>query len=247
MMEPGLGPRPTLMPGGGFRAWLAACLPVLTVTFGLQMLRALLPVPLFGLRHLLEWDPAHVVVLAGVALPLAVLFWAVYRLRRTGHVLALSAGGVGLLRLAMQMWQGDTLADWCLSLAGMALAGIFLFAYSRHTLTKDVGAPVHVGLALLLALYLDAVVFGAFGTWAPFWRQGEVALAVVAVLVAVQLLALVAAPRLPRMSEAEGVSVPGGTWRGHALLMVALGALLFLQLQLLCPLLLLCLLLLRRM
>ena len=62
------------------------------------------------------------------------------------------------------------------------------------------------------------------------------ALAVVAGLVAAQLLALVAAHplpplQLPRNSGAEGISVPGDTWRGQALLMVALGAFLFLQLQ----------------
>ena len=215
----------------GPHVWLAVGLPALTVTFGVQMLRAFIPMTLFDAGRRLQGDPTLIGILVITILAAAIIFWALHRLRHTRYPLMVSAGGVALLRLAVQAWEGDLLVDWYLSLVGIVLLVAFLSAYMGFVPGKGPRASAHLGLAFLLGLYVDTIVTAAFGTWPLFWRESAVAMTVIAVLVAVQLAGLTVAVRSWSSGQAEPVSGRGSITMGHLLLLLAAGAFLFLQIQ----------------
>ncbi len=108
--------------------WVALGLPALTALLGMQMLRPLLPLLVFVLRDRIGWSAIQLGELALAIFLTGFLAAILRRLLGPGRLQALTAGGVSLLRLAIQLWTGDPLGDLYLAIAGTVLFVLFLLA-----------------------------------------------------------------------------------------------------------------------
>ena len=200
------------------------------MAFGLQTLRALLSLFVYVLRDRLGWDPLHVGILALVIFGSGFMAGPVRRTLGTARTVAVSAGGLGLLRLTEQAWQGDPLVDLFLAIASILFFIQFLFAFLDLSCSQGADKPALYGLGFLLGVSLDTLVVGAFGTWEVFWREDAGSTAVVAVLVAAQLACLTLTLRPANLPLGDRTSSVLSGWR-HVVPWLAIGPLIFLEVQ----------------
>jgi len=95
-------------------------LPALTVTFGLQLLRLMIPTVMSVYRDRLGAPLVSLGLFAFGVFLLGLLAAPVARLLGPGRALALAAGGVALVRLVLQLVP-DALARWLLAPVGVVL------------------------------------------------------------------------------------------------------------------------------
>jgi endonuclease/exonuclease/phosphatase family metal-dependent hydrolase len=177
-------------------------LPALTVTFGLQLLRLMIPTVMSVYRDRLGAPLVNLALFAFGAFLLGFLAAPVARLLGTGRALALAAGGVAVVRLVVQVVP-DALVRWLL-----APVGVVLFLWFVPIWLVRAGRPGRAGgfgVALLLGLALDTALKGLFGTWDYAWSLRPVPIALAAVLAAAALWALV---RLPPPAAPVHVAAP---------------------------------------
>lgn len=205
-------------------AWIELGLPALTVLLGMQTLRALLPLIVFLLRDRIGWDLLQLAALACGVFLTGFLTASLRQLFGPRHLLLLTAGGLALTRLAMQLWTGDPLYDLYLAIAGTVLFVLFLPAYLGCVRAGGVSATGRFALGLLLGLALDSAIHGAFGTYDVHWQTGLGPLILVVLLVLIQWALLAAfAAGTPEPTSSDGPFLPTLTW-------LAIGPFLFLQL-----------------
>src|SRR6266508_4572553 len=203
-------------------------LPALTVTFGLQLLRLMIPTVMSVYRDRLGAPLVSLALFAFGVFLLGLLAAPVARLLGRGRALALAAGGVALVRLVLQLVP-DALARWLLAPVGVVLflwfVPLWLIRPGRR------GRHGGFGVAVLLGLALDTALHGLFGTWDYAWslRPAPIALAVALAAAALWALArlppaTVPAPRTPSPvalamagSQAAGAPVEGDGVDGRAL------------------------------
>jgi endonuclease/exonuclease/phosphatase family metal-dependent hydrolase len=195
-------------------------LPALTVTFGLQLLRLMVPTVMSVYRDRLGAPLVSLALFAFGVFLLGFLAAPVVRLLGAGRALVLAAGGVAVVRLVLQVVP-DALARWLLAPVGVVLflwfVPIWLVRPGRH------GRWGGFGVALLLGLAFDTALKGLFGTWDYAWSLRPAPIALAAVLAAAALWALARlpppaapAPRTPSPvalamagSQAPGAPVAG--------------------------------------
>ncbi len=168
-------------------SWADLVVPVLSVVFGMQVLRTLLPLLVYVLRDRMGWTAAQLGLLALVVFATAFLAAPLWRVLGVRGSLLGTAGGLGLLRLVMQLWRGDPLITFGLAVAATVLFVLFLPTYLLSVLPRGPRATARYGVAVLLGFAVDTAVHGALLTWDLVWRDGLWAIGLVAVLVAVQL------------------------------------------------------------
>ncbi len=191
-------------------------LTALVVLFGVESLRALMPLGIFVLRDRFGWH-AGAVGLAMLAV-LAGAFMASAMARAAGRrVLWVTAGGLGLARLALQIWSGEPLVDLAL-----AATATILFLWALPALASRGGSTFALGW--LIGVAADTALLGSYATWDVTWHAGVASLATTLVLAGL-LGWLVASASRP--AEAEP-GRPAPTAAGWA--WVAVGPLLFLEL-----------------
>ncbi|HEX8927274.1 MAG TPA: hypothetical protein VGA45_00035, partial [Actinomycetota bacterium] len=177
-------------------------LPVLEVTFGLQLLRLMIPTVMSVYRDRLGAPLVSLALFAFVAFLLGFLAAPVARLLGLGRALTLAAGGVTLVRLVLQLVP-DALFRWLLAPVGVVLLLWFVPLWLvRPGRREDRGG---FGVALLLGLALDTALHGLFGTWDYAWSLRPVPIALAALLAAAALWALV---RLPPAAPARRTPLP---------------------------------------
>lgn len=201
-------------------AWVELGLPALTLLLGMQTLRALLPLLVFVLRDRIGWSAIQLGELAFAIFLTGFLPAVLRRLMGLRRLLILTAGGLGLLRLAMQLWSGDPLIDLYLAIPATVLFILFLPAYLGWV--REGGAE-RFALGLLLGLTLDAALHGAFGTYDVSWQTGLGSALLTLLLVLVQWGLLVTGLQ----SAAEPPTTDGPFW--PTLVWLAIGPFLFLQ------------------
>lgn len=170
---------------------LETILPALTISFGLQILRTLWPYLRYLLHDRLNVSPVQA-GLIGLAILAVPFLWA-WLERRLGvrRLLLVSAGGLGVARLGMQLWSGDPVGDFILAVIGAICFGFFLptyFAVAR-SLDPSEGPPRYAG-SILLGLALDLALHGLFLSYDPIWQSGLIPLLITLSLVAAQGVAL---------------------------------------------------------
>ena len=195
-------------------------LPALTVLFGLQTLRVFVPALLYTYGALPGVGPVDMGLYAFGTFSVAFLAAALRRLLRPRAALAITAGGVALLRLAIQLSPSPWL-NLALATAGTSSFLLFLVVYLGHV--RQAGADGQYAPALLLGLALDTGLHGVLGTYDLSWRPGPGPALLVLALVLVQLALLV---RALREGEARRPSDAGFL---ASLPFLALGPFLFLQ------------------
>src|SRR6266511_2642052 len=203
-------------------------LPALTVTFGLQLLRLMIPTVMSVYRDRLGAPLVSLALFAFGVFVLGLLAAPVARLLGRGRALVLAAGGVALVRLVLQLVP-DALARWLLAPVGVVLflwfVPLWLIRPGRR------GRHGGFGVAVLLGLALDTALLGLFGTWDYAWSLRPAPIALAAALAAAALWALarlppaaIPAPRTPSPvalamagSQAAGAPVEGDGVDGRAL------------------------------
>ena len=182
------------------QTFLELTLPTLTVAFGLQTLRLFLPLIVnhYGVR------PG--VTSIGMGLYAFAVFLSVFltaavrRLLGPKLMLALTAGGLGILRLAMQ-FSPTAAMSLNLATAGTVLFIFFLPVYLARARADGSQGTGKYALAILLGLTLDTAIHGICGTYDLIWQRSAGAIATALVLVAAQLAALARALRTSETHE----------------------------------------------
>jgi len=169
-------------------------LSAITVTFGLQLWRALVPLLVAVLHNRFGWGAAAV---GTVAFAVLLTGFLAGRLRRwrlgPRKALAMTVAGTGLLRLAMQLWTGDPAVE-----LGLALAGSLLFILALPCLVSDrTGNAGHFAAGALLGLALDLSLHGFWHTYDLGWQGKPGPFLVTAVLFLTQVTLLARETRQP--------------------------------------------------
>ena len=214
----------------GRPSWVYLGLTTFTVALGMQLVRAMLALELWVLRDRMHWDAELIGALSLAIFATAFLTAPLRRLLGTRTTLLVTVGGLGMLRLIMQIWTGDPLVDLALAISGVVLFVLYLSTCLGYVLGEGATATRIFALGLLLGLSVDLVLHGAFGTYDISWDDRVGALIVVLVLTTLQWALLAGLLTLPkdRQKEAQSVEASEGPWR-YVLPWLALGPFLFLQ------------------
>ena len=131
----------------------------LTTLFGIETIRILLSLLIYVLRDRFCFNAIQIGVISLGLFALSFLAAILSRMVGARRLLAVSAGGVGLLRLAMQWWSGDPVVDLDLAFAITFLFTLFwpallgLLHQYNGRLFGDVGLGLLAGLAFDVALH----------------------------------------------------------------------------------------------
>jgi len=216
-------PSPAL--SDGLRPAAELGLTALAILFGLQALRVVLPGMVWVLFDARGWSEA---LAAAATVPLfltPLLAGGLERLVGRHRLLLAVAGGLGLLRLLMQVWADSPAVSLGLAMGCLGLFFLFVPVSARGTGTPGRSGAGRFALGLLLGLTLDTALHGAFRTWDLAWQSGALPLVLTLLPVAAQW-ALIAVLALGR-GERDGID---GRESASAAAFVALGPFLFLQL-----------------
>lgn len=168
-------------------SWADLVVPALSVMFGMQVLRTLLPLLVYVLRDRVGWTAVQLGLLALVVFATAFLAAPLWRVVGVRGSLLATAGGLSLLRLAMQLWRGDPLITFGLAVAGTVLFVLFLPTYLLSVLPRGPQATARYGVAVLLGFAVDTALHGVLLTWDLVWRDGMWTIGLVVLLVVVQI------------------------------------------------------------
>jgi endonuclease/exonuclease/phosphatase family metal-dependent hydrolase len=211
-------------------ALVGLALPAAVVALGLELLRLEFATAWAVYRERLDGSLQGLATIEVGILALAFLAPLVCWALGPGRALAATAGGVAVVRLAVQLVP-DPFARLLLVLLGVVLLVWFVPVY----LSAVGGTPTgrQFGPALLAGLTLDTTLHGAWGTWDHAWVVNAATVALTATLAAVVLVALA---RLAAVDGSAEASVPevdpaaaNDRRAGAALPLGGLGAALFLE------------------
>ena len=202
-------------------------LPALTVLFGLQVLRMLVP----SLTWLLgDRFGLGAMELGAVSLLIFIMPFSASGLRRllnSRRLIIITAGGLGLLRLFMQVGWGEPFINLILAMAGTICFILFIPVYLDDVRVRGHSAPGLFALGLLIGVTLDTTLHGAFSTYDTVWQPDLPALLLTVALVLIQWLLLF-------MKGTNAIdfttSKTDGSLTPKSLAWLAIGPFLFLQL-----------------
>lgn len=195
-------------------------LPALSVLFGLQLLRVMIPQITWVLG---DRFGQGAVILGPIALVIfSFSFFSGFLKRVTGsyNLVVFSSVGLGLARLLVQVQWSEPLINLIISAIGTILFGIFLAVFIdkiRFRGSESIGKLV---MGLLLGFVLDTALHGIFGTYDFVWHSDFIALLITIVLVLLHWLTVAAFSR----HEVPETGAGGSTWTW-----LAFGPFLFLQ------------------
>jgi endonuclease/exonuclease/phosphatase family metal-dependent hydrolase len=164
-------------------------LPALTVLAGLQLLRLMVTTVVSVYRDRLGASLTSLALFAFVAVGLGFLAAPAARLLGRGRALVVSAAGVALVRLVVQLVP-DAVARWLLAPLGVVL---FLWFVPLWLVRDGRG----FGLALLVGLAADTALAGLGGGWGYTWSITPWTVAVAVALAGAALAALASLPDPP--------------------------------------------------
>jgi len=195
-------------------------LPALSVLFGLQLLRIMIPqiTWILGDRFGLS-----AVILGPIALAIfSFSFFAGFLKRITGsyQLILYTASGLGLSRLIVQVQWSEPLINLLISAVGTILFGIFLAAYIDHIRSEGSKSISSLVTGLLTGFILDTAFHGIFETYDLMWQSDFTILLITIILILSHWLTITALPR----HEVPDSRTGGTTWPW-----LAFGPFLFLQ------------------
>ena len=197
----------------------------LTVLFGLQVLRVSLSGLTWTIGDRLNLSAVHLGAIALLIFSAAFLAGVIRRRLGEQRAIFITAGGVGLLRLAMQLWWGAPVVSVVLAMAATVMFVLclpLLLERARHN-SATIG---YFAIGLLSGLILDTALHGASGTYDIAWRQSLPLIIITLTLVLGQWLFLACGATAERQS---GSKIAGGS-RLRSWAWLAVGPFLFLQL-----------------
>jgi endonuclease/exonuclease/phosphatase family metal-dependent hydrolase len=222
-----------------FTEWLGArplltelTLTAVTVLFGMQVLRVLIPGMFWTLNARIGWGAIELGII-GFAIFLLGGFLAgpLGRIAGNRRLILITAVGLGIMRLFMQFWWGEPFFNLGLAIIGTILFFIFLPACFEDARLRGSPAISHYALGLLGGLALDVAINGAFGTYDTVWQVEPLPVLLTLLLVIIQLVLFLGitpktkpTPAKSRTIKSSGISMARSfTW-------LAIGPFLFLEL-----------------
>ncbi len=205
--------------------WAELGLIALTVLFGIQTLRVFVPGLFWVLNSRMGWGAVEVGIVGFLVFLTAFLAGPLRRLAGDWRLIVITAGGLGVLRLIMQVWWGEPIFNLVLAMVGTALFAIFLPAYIGNARLRGGPAISRFALGLLVGLILDTAIHGAFGTYDIAWQVDLLPILLTLLLVVVQCMTLANFASTTRAN-----AVPGEVSRSKSWTWLAIGPFLFLQL-----------------
>ncbi len=222
-----------------FTEWLAArplltelTLTAITVLFGMQVLRVLIPGMFWTLGSRMSLGAIQL-GLIGLAIFLIGGFLAgpLGRLAGNRRLIVITAVGLGVMRLFMQVWWGEPLFNLSLAVVGTILFFIFLPACFEDARLRGGPAISHYALGLLGGLALDIAINGAFGTYDTVWQIEPLPVLLTLILVIIQLVLLLGiTPTTKPISTKSRTSKGNGISMARSFTWLAIGPFLFLEL-----------------
>ncbi len=204
-------------------------LTALTVLFGMQMLRVLVPGMFWILSDRMGWSTIELGAIGLLIFLTAFLAGPLSRLSGNRRLIVITAGGLGLTKLFMQVWWGEPLFNLSLAIIGTILFVIFLPARLENARLKDGPAIPYFALGLLGGLALDTAINGAFSTYDTVWQVEPLPVLLTLLLVLMQL-ALLAGIMLTSKGSAAASTGTAGIPIPRSLTWAAIGPFLFLEL-----------------
>jgi len=221
-----------------FAGWLAERhlltelgLLALTALFGIQMLRVLVPGLVWVLGDRIGLGTIQVEAIALLIFLTAFLAEPLRRLLGNRSIIIAAAGGLGLLRLSMQIWWSEPLVNLILAMVGTMFFMLFLPSYLREVQLHGRFSSGHLALGLLAGLLLDTALHGTFGTYDISWQVDLLPVLLTLFLVLIQWIILtnMALARNVGVAETPVSTVDRGPVM-KSLTWLAIGPFLFLQL-----------------
>ena len=222
-----------------FTEWLAArplltelTLTAITVLFGMQVLRVLIPGMFWTLGSRMSLGAIQL-GLIGLAIFLIGGFLAgpLGRLVGNRRLIVITAVGLGIMRLFMQVWWGEPLFNLSLAVVGTILFFIFLPACFEDARLRGGPAISHYALGLLGGLALDIAINGAFGTYDTVWQVEPLPALLTLMLVIIQLVLLLGiTPTTKPISTKSRTSRRNEISMARSFTWLAIGPFLFLEL-----------------
>jgi endonuclease/exonuclease/phosphatase family metal-dependent hydrolase len=222
-----------------FTEWLAArplltelTLTAITVLFGMQVLRVLIPGMFWTLASRTSLDTIQL-GLIGLAIFVIGGFLAgpLGRLAGNRRLILITAVGLGMMRLFMQVWWGEPFFNLSLAIIGTILFFIFLPACFEEAKLRGGSAISRFALGLLGGVALDIAINGAFGTYDTVWQIEPLPLLLTLLLVIIQLLLFLGiAPRTRAISTKSHTIKSSGVSLARSFTWLAIGPFLFLEL-----------------
>lgn len=196
----------------------------LTVVFGLQMIRVLIPLIGYYLRDTLGMDPLTLAPIILGVFALSFLAAPLRRLLGLRTALIITAGGTTLFRFLQQL-TFDSGLDLVLAAAGVALFAMFIpIALEISRPQGEVGTGFF-GLALLLGLTADTALHTTTWTVDLAWHRGLPATILVFILFVAAIVLLWSS-----IKQGESRPEPPDSWGWPRILaLAAFGPWLFLQ------------------
>lgn len=185
--------------------WAAIGLPALTMLFGIQILRALFPLLLYVLGDRIGWTAIGIGALALLVFTLSFLAELFRRLLGSRVLLIVSAAGVAIVRLALQVWPDAPLAYLILSIIGAVCFVLFFPVYLAALRPCPPAEMVRFGYGLQLGLLLTVLFNGLYNTYEFNWQPGmaNALIALALILLQVGCLAGVLSQRPPTPQDAR--------------------------------------------
>ncbi|MBM4445877.1 MAG: hypothetical protein FJ023_00760 [Chloroflexi bacterium] len=221
-----------------FADWLAArplltelTITAVTVLFGMQVLRVLVPGMFWILSDRMGWGTIELGTIGLLIFLTGFLAGPLNQLAGNRRLLVITAAGLGILRLFMQPWWGEPLFNLILAIAGTILFVIFLPTCFEYARLKGGSAISRYALGLLGGLALDVAINGTFGTYDTVWQVEPLPLLLTVLLVIIQLVLLVGVTdTIKASSTASGRTKSGKTYTARPFTWLAIGPFLFLEL-----------------
>jgi endonuclease/exonuclease/phosphatase family metal-dependent hydrolase len=221
-----------------FIEWLAArplltelTLTAITVLFGMQVLRALIP----GIYWILGSRMGLGLVqlgLVGFAIFLTgflsgPLSWLVGNRR----LIIISVAGLGLARLFMQVSWDEPLFNLGLAIIGTILFVIFLPTCFEDARLRGSASVSRYALGLIGGLALDTAINGAFGTFDIVWQAKLLPVLLTLLIFVIQLVLLIGTtPAIYSVSTKSSATATGPISLARSFTWLAIGPFLFLEL-----------------
>jgi len=198
-------------------------LTALTVLFGLQMIRVFYGTLVYFLRDSQGMSAISLAPIALGVFALSFLAAPLWRLAGIKTALAITAGGIALVRIAEQFVTTASV-DLVLVSVGIILFAMFIPIALGAERSRGPSGTVNFGYGLLLGLSFDTAIFAAVRTLDLSWHSGFLAIAIVVLLAVALVVALV------RYLGQVDPETPADKKWSRALTLAALGPWLFLQL-----------------
>jgi len=221
-----------------FVEWLAVrplltelTLTALTVLFGMQVLRVLVPGMFWTLGGRMGWGAIELGIIGFLIFLTGFLAGPLGRLAGNRRLIVITAIGLGIMRLFMQVWWGEPLFNLSLAIVGAILFVIFLPACFEEARLHGGPAISRYALGLLGGLALDIAINGAFGTYDTVWQVEPLPVLLTLLLVIIQLALLVGlTPTIKTISTKSHTTKTNGISTARSFTWLAIGPFLFLEL-----------------